>query len=119
MYWKKETYKTDMEILATEANLVTFSGTVKSANITPDEHGRKYVTAGSLMDATGVVVTVNGDALTGTPVGILYKTVDVTKGDMPCSLVVEGYLRADRVLAGLSDKVVSAIKSALPNIKFR
>lgn len=123
MYFKKTSYTNDMEILVTPANLVTFSATVLAANATADENGRKYVVAGSLVDADGNVVkqtgTTGSETLTSTPVGILYETVDVTNGDMPCSLVVEGYLRADRVLDGFAAKAITAIKTALPNITFR
>lgn len=123
MYFKKTTYTNDMEILLTPANLVTFSATVLAVNATADENGRKYVLAGSLIDADGNMVKQTGatgsETLTTTPVGILYKTVDVTNGDMPCSLVVEGYLRSDRVLDGFAAKAITAIKTALPNIKFR
>lgn len=124
MNFKKTTYTNDMEILVTPANLVTFSGTVLAANVTDgDEHGKKYVLAGSLIDADGNVVKQTGvsgsETLTTTPVGILYKTVDVTNGDMPGSLIVEGYLRADRVLDSFATKAISAIKTALPNITFR
>lgn len=123
MNFTRATYSNDMEILVTPANLVTFSGTVLAAGATADEHGRKYVLAGSLIDADGNVVNQTGasgsETLTTTPMGILYKTVDVTNGDMPCSLVVEGYLRADRVLDGFAAKAITAIKNALPNIKFR
>lgn len=124
MNFKKTTYTNDMEILVTPANLVTFSGTVLAANVTDgDEHGKKYVLAGSLIDADGNVVKQTGvsgsETLTTTPVGILYKTVEVTNGDMPSSLIVEGYLRADRVLDSFATKAISAIKTALPNITFR
>ncbi|WP_346890744.1 hypothetical protein [Clostridium sp. UBA3887] len=123
MNFKKETYTNDMEILVTPANLVTFSGTVLAANATADENGKKYVLSGSLIDADGNLVKQTGasgsETLTTTPVGILYKTADVTNGDMPCSLVVEGYLRADRVLDGFAAKAITTIKTALPNITFR
>lgn len=124
MYFKKIAYENDMEILVTEKNLVKFSGTVLAANVTvADEHGRKYVKVGTLIDKDGNVVKQTGgsgsETLTTTPVGVLYATVDVTDGDMPCSLVVEGYLRADRVLDGFADKAIQAIKAALPNITFR
>lgn len=120
MYFRKETYANDMEILVTEKNLVTFSGTVLASNVTQaDEHGRKYVPAGSFIDAEGNVVKASGDTFSGSPVGVLYKTVDVTNGDMPCSLVVEGYLREDRVLDGYSTAAKTAVKAKLPNITFR
>lgn len=117
--FKKITYTNEMEILVTDANLVCFSGTVLAAGVIADADGKKYVASGSLIDADGDVVTATGDALTGTPVGILYQTVDVTNGDEPGSLVVEGYLRADRVLVSFSTVAQTAIKAALPNIKFR
>lgn len=124
MYFKKTSYENDVEILVTEKNLVRFSGTVLAADdIIADENGRKYVKAGNLIDADGNVVKQTGDSgsetLTTTPVGILYRTVDVTNGDMPCSLVVEGYLRSDRVLDGFADKAIEAIKATLPKVTFR
>ena len=124
MYFKKTSYENDMEVLVTEKNLVTFSGTVLATNATvADENGKKYVKAGTLIDADGNIVKQTGDSgsetLTTTPVGILYRTVDVTNGDMPCSLVVEGYLRSDRVLDGFAEKGIEAIKAALPKVTFR
>ena len=121
--FKKTTYTNEMEILATDANLVCFSGTVLAAGVTANADGKKYVVAGTLIDATCAVVTQTGAAgsetLTTTPVGILYQTVDVTNGNEPGSIMVEGYLRADRVLVGLAAKGITAVKTALPNIKFR
>lgn len=124
MNYKKIAYTNDMEILVTAANLVTFSGTVLASNVTTgDEHGKKYVVTGALIDADGNVVKQTGatgaETLSTTPVGVLYKTVDITDGDMPCSLVVEGYVRADRVLSIFADKTKIEIKKALPNVKFR
>lgn len=124
MYFKKTSYENDMEILVTEKNLVAFSGTVLATNdVISDENGKKYVKSGTLIDADGNVVKQTGDSgsetLTTIPVGILYRTVDITNGDMPCSLVVEGYLRSDRVLDGFADKAIEAIKAALPKVTFR
>lgn len=124
MNFKKTNYESDMEILVTEKNLVTFSGTVLASNVTQAaENGRKYVKAGSFIDANGNVVKSTGslgsETLTTTPVGVLYKTIDVTDGDQPCSLIVEGYLRTDRVLDGIPTKAIEEIKAALPKITFR
>lgn len=124
MYIIKETHTNDMEILVTPANLVTFTATVLASSVTEtDIHGKKYVLAGSLIDKDGNIVTQTGstgsETLSSTQVGILYQTVDVTNGDMPCALVVEGYLRADRVLDGFAAAAVTKIKTALPNITFR
>lgn len=123
MYFKKKSYETDMEILVTEKNLVTFSGTVLASNVSQaDENGRKYVKAGSFIDADGNIVTETGEpsseTLSSTPVGVLFETVDVTNGDAPCSLIVEGYLRKDRVVDGVFDNTLEEINAALPNIKF-
>ena len=94
MNFKKQKYTNDMEILVTPANLVTFSGTVLATNATADENGRKYAIAGSLIDKDGTLVKQTGvsgsETLTTIPVGVLYKTVDVTDGDMPCALVEIG-----------------------------
>ncbi|MGN1029774.1 MAG: hypothetical protein ACI4P7_06740 [Bacilli bacterium] len=123
MYFKKIDYTNEMEILVTEKNLVTFTHTLVSADVVANSEGRKLVLAGSFIDADGKVVKQQGNSgqetLTTTPVGVLYRTVDVTNGDMPCSLIVEGYLRADRVLDGLAAKGIEAIKTALPKITFR
>ena len=121
--FKKIIYTNEMEILATEANLVCFSGTVLDAGVVADAEGKKYVVAGSFIDDTGAVVTETGtpgsETLTTTPTGVLYQTVDVTNGDAPASIMVEGYLRADRVFAGVAEAAVVLIKEALTEIKFR
>ena len=121
--FKKITYTNEMEILVTDANLVCFSGTVLNAGVVADADGKKYVVAGSFIDATGTVVTETGTAgsetLTTTPVGVLYQTVDVTNGDEPASIMVEGYLRTDRVLAPFADAAIVLLKAALTEIKFR
>ncbi|WP_308779637.1 hypothetical protein [uncultured Clostridium sp.] len=123
MYFKKIDYTNEMEILFTEKNLVTFTHTLVSADIVANSEGRKLVLAGSLITNDGKVVKQTGNSgaeqLSGTPVGVLYRTVDVTNGDMPCSLVVEGYLRADRVLDSFAETKKTEIKTALPKITFR
>ena len=121
--FKKITYTNEMEILFSEANLVCFSGTVLQGATVADADGKKYVVAGSFIDATGAVVTQTGtegaETLSAVTVGVLYQTVDVTNGNEACSLVVEGYLRADRVLLPFAAAAVTLIKEALTEIKFR
>ena len=121
--FKRQIFNTDLEILYTPANLVSFSGTVLQAGAVADENGKKYILSGSFIDATGAVVTQTGiegaETLSATPIGVLYQTVEVTNGDDACSLIVEGYLRADRVLAGFADAAIVLLKEALPEIKFR
>lgn len=122
MYFKKENYSNDMEILHTNKNLVTVSATITDADVIADGDGNKYVVQGKLIDKDGKVVTQTGstgsETLSTTPVGILYKTVNVKNGKEPGALIIEGYVRKDRVLTGFADKAITAIKTALPNIKF-
>lgn len=119
MYFVTKDYENDMELLVTSANLVTLSGFVTNASVTANSEGKKYATSGSFIDADGGVINVSGTTISKTPIGILYGTIDVTNGDMPCSLIVEGYVRNDRTLEGLNAAVITSIKNALPNIKFR
>lgn len=122
MYFKKKDYVNDMEILDTNKNLVTVSATISATGVTADTEGNKYVKQGALIDADGAVITQTGsegsETLSATPVGILFKTVNLKHGDMPAALVIEGYVRADRVLEGFADKAKEAIKAALPEVKF-
>lgn len=123
MYFKKQTHANDMEILYSNANLVAFSGTVKATGVVADENGRKYIKAGTLISDDGSIIKQTGaegsETLSATPVGILFHTIDVTNGDMPCSLVVEGYLREDRVLSNFATAAKDEIKEALPKVTFR
>lgn len=127
MYIEKQNYENDMEILYSNANLVTFSGTVLSSNaVQAQENGKKYVLRGNLIDKDGNIVTEkqSGTApsitysLSSVPDGVLYRTVEITHGDTECSLVVEGYLRADRVLDKFPN-TQDAVKKALTKITFR
>ena len=119
MYFNRVKYENDMEILVTEKNLVAFSGTVVSAGVDANAEGKKIVKAGSFIDAAGAVVKPSGSTFPGTPIGVLRNTVDVTNGDAPASIIVEGYLREDRVLDGFDEGAQTAVKSKVPNIKFR
>ncbi|WP_195251854.1 hypothetical protein [Romboutsia sp. 1001713B170207_170306_H8] len=119
MYFKKTSYENDMEILVTEKNLVTFSGTVVASGVESNAEGKKIVKAGSFIDAAGTVVKPSGTSFEGDPIGILYKTVDVTNGDAPASIIVEGYLREDRIFDGFQDQAKTAAKAKVPNIRFR
>ena len=119
MYFKKTSYENDMEILVTEKNLVTFSGAVVASGVDSNVEGKKIVKAGSFIDASGAVVKPSGSSFSGTPIGILYKTVDVTNGDAPASIIVEGYLREDRIFDGFEEDAKTAAKAKVPNIRFR
>ncbi|PHV72178.1 hypothetical protein CS063_01505 [Sporanaerobium hydrogeniformans] len=124
MYAKTVNYDNTPEFLAAEHH-VCFSTTINNTGITADSNGKKWAIAGSLIDATGNVVTVTYSASTytpsATPVGILFHTVDVTEGSQPASLMVEGYVMAERLqgdnVAGYV--ATAAFKTACPEIKLR
>ena len=122
-------YKTDIEraqekeILASEKK-VAFTGTVVPEGVEADADGRKGVHRGSLIAASGKVVTVTaGDEVSFSedPVGILLEAVDVTYGAQPGALLVEGYVIGERLSLGAeyTAAVGEAIREKLPEIKFR
>ena len=71
----------------------------------------KIVPMGALISATE---GTGSDAVT-TYYGFLYEDVEVTKGDMPGSVVTAGVIYEDR----LPDEVPAAAKSALTGITFK
>ncbi|HBG4073046.1 hypothetical protein V3Q09_15890 [Clostridioides difficile] len=125
MFFIKKPYINDLEVLANSANLVTISSTINSENVNLNSEGKKYVVSGSLIDLDGNIVTEikSGSegsftySLSSTPIGILYKTVNVTNGNMSGALIIEGYVREDRVLENF-ENTKDEIKNALPEIKF-
>ncbi|ADZ84456.1 hypothetical protein [Cellulosilyticum lentocellum] len=124
MYAKTVNYDNTPEFLAAEHH-VCFSATAVNTGITADSNGKKWIIAGSLIDANGKVVTVTESSGNYTPsaapVGIAFHTVDVTEGAQPISLMVEGYVIAERLqganVAGYAAS--AAFKTALPEIKLR
>lgn len=124
MYAKTVNYDNTPEFLAAE-HYVCFTATAVNTGITADSNGKKWIVAGSLIDADGRVVTVTGSTGSYTPsaapVGIAFHTVDVTEGPQPISLMVEGYVIAERLqgtnVAGYAAS--AAFKTALPEIKLR
>lgn len=61
-------------------------------------NGRKIVPAGAVIPANG-----------STAVGILYEDIDVTEGDAPGSVVVEGTVYGDRLPAALDSDAATAL----------
>lgn len=61
-------------------------------------NGKKHVPAGAVIPANG-----------STAVGILYEDVDVTTGDMPGSIVIEGTVYEDRLPASLDSDAKTAM----------
>lgn len=68
------------------------------------ENGGKYVPMGTIYPAND-----------STAEGIVYEDVDVTTGDMPCSVVMSGTVYENR----LPEKITDAVKTALTAKGFR
>lgn len=120
MFYAKQEFTNTPEFLASE-KYVNFTATLVGTNVQADEHGKKIVPAGTLIDADGEVVTVTGTTPSNTPVGILFHTTDITYGPQPVALMVEGYVIAERLQGeDTADYVATdAFKQALPEIKVR
>ena len=122
MYLKQTQYDNSPEFLAA-GHYVCFTGTAVNTGIKADTNGKKWILAGTLIDANGKIVTVTGSDDNWTPseapVGIVFHTVDVTEGPQPVSIMVEGYVTAERLQGeNVADYAKSAaFKTALPEIK--
>lgn len=120
MYFKKVDYGTTPEFLAAQHH-VCFTATAVNTGITADSNGKKWLLAGSLIGENGALVTVAEATPSATPVGIVFHTVDVTEGAQPVSIMVEGYVLADRLQGENVPEYAKteAFKTALPEIKLR
>lgn len=125
MYYKAGIERTnEKEFLASE-KVVSFTGTVAADGIKADENGKKIVHKGSLMAASGKVVTITATGETvdfsEEPTGILMEAVDVTYGAQPGAFVVEGYVIGERLPLGVEYTIAigKAIHEKLPEIKFK
>lgn len=128
MYAKTVNYDNTPEFLAAEHH-VCFSATAVNTGVTADSNGKKWVIAGSLIDANGKVVTITRGGSSGAytytpsaaPVGIAFHTVDVTEGPQPIALMVEGYVITERLQGTYVAEyaVTDEFKTALPEIKLR
>ena len=124
MYYKTDIKRTaEKEFLASD-KVVSFTGTVVPDGVEADDDGRKVVHRGSLMAASGKVVTVTatGDKVefSEDPAGILKEAVDVTYGPQPGAFLVEGYVIGERLPLDVeyTEEVGAAIHARLPEIKF-
>lgn len=90
---------------------IEYEGTVnflKSAHLTAFTH-----TATKVMDKDGDGFLKAGSvfpANDGTAIGILYNDVDVSTGDQPCSVIVEGYILKDRLPEAPTPEAIAAMK---------
>lgn len=123
MYHKEIKRDNPAEFLASE-KYVNFTTTISNADVKADEHGRKYVLAGTIIDVDGKVATAAGVGSKAVA-GILFATVDVTYGPQPGALMVEGYVREARLKQAidnsgtLEEQIKTSLAAQCPKITLR
>ena len=99
---------------------------MSDTGVTADEYGKKFVLAGTLLDAAGkaVKITRSGSvdaytyALSADPAGILFDTVEVTHGPQPGALMIDGSVNTERLQGNYVVESVQQLVVKMPFIKF-
>lgn len=125
MFLTKKTFGNTPEFLKSE-RYQNISCTVADTDVKADEYGKKYVVAGTLLDADGntVKVTRSGSsgaytyALSANPAGILFDTVEVTHGPQPGALMIDGSVNTERLQGDYLVESVQQLVTKMPFIKF-
>ncbi|MBS6296179.1 MAG: hypothetical protein KH416_08670 [Dialister sp.] len=125
MFYAKKTYDNAPEFLKSE-RYQNISCTVSDTGVTADEYGKKFVLAGTLLDAAGkaVKITRSGSAdaytyaLSADPAGILFDTVEVTHGPQPGALMIDGSVNTERLQGNYVMESVQQLVAKMPFIKF-
>lgn len=125
MFYAKKTYDNAPEFLKSE-RYQNISCTVSDTGVTADEYGKKFVLAGTLLDAAGkaVKITRSGStdaytyALSADPAGILFDTVEVTHGPQPGALMIDGSVNTERLQGNYVVESVQQLVAKMPFIKF-
>ena len=125
MFYAKKTYDNAPEFLKSE-RYQNISCTVSDTGVTADEYGKKFVLAGTLLDAAGkaVKITRSGSAdaytyaLSADPAGILFDTVEVTHGTQPGALMIDGSVNTERLQGNYVVESVQQLVAKMPFIKF-
>lgn len=125
MFYAKKTYDNVPEFLKSE-RYQNISCTVSDTGVTADEYGKKFVLAGTLLDAAGkaVKITRSGSAdaytyaLSADPAGILFDTVEVTHGPQPGALMIDGSVNTERLQGNYVVESVQQLVAKMPFIKF-
>ena len=86
--------------LANNEDCTRFTKTIPQTLATDAPDGTKYVKMGTVFPAND-----------GTATGIVYEDVDVTKGDMPGSVVVKGEVYVDKLAAELNAEAKTALEA--------
>lgn len=125
MFYAKKTYDNTPEFLKSE-RYQNISCTVSDTGVTADEYGKKFVLAGTLLDAAGkaVKITRSGSAdaytyaLSADPAGVLFDTVEVTHGPQPGALMIDGSVNTERLQGNYVAESVQQLVAKMPFIKF-
>lgn len=125
MFYAKKTYDNMPEFLKSE-HYQNVSCTVSDTGVKADEFGKKFVPAGTLLDAEGKAVKVTRSGASGAytyatsadPVGILFDTVEVTHGPQPGALMVDGAVNVERLQGEYLAEAVQQLVTKMPFIKF-
>lgn len=102
-----------------EVDKVTIPHMVTDKGIEPDDHNRKFVPIGTLVDKDGNPCKISGGAIEGTPVGITVNTKEVTYGPENVAVFIRGHIQGELLnLWGeeYSDDIGKAVMEALPEI---
>lgn len=115
----KQTFGAPTQILL-NPDLQFSVGVVVSNAKAVDENGKKIVKAGTplvgSLDARNTAFTVATSA--ANVQGILLHDVDVTKGNGNGTLLIFGFVNADKIDTATKALLTSEVKAAIPQVKF-
>jgi hypothetical protein len=125
MYLAKKEFTNIPEFLKSE-RYQNVSCTVSDTGITADDSGCKYVPGGTLLGADGSPITITQAGnegrytytLSADPVGILFRTIDVTHGPQPGALMIDGSVNTERLQTEYAAEAVQLLIPQMPFIKF-
>lgn len=125
MFYAKKSYTNSPEFLKSQ-NYQNVTCTVSDTGVKPDEYGKKFVLAGTILDADGAAVKVTRSgaagsytyALSSTPAGILFDTIEVTHGPQPGALMIDGSVNTERLQGDYLVEAVQELIAKMPFIKF-
>lgn len=125
MYLVKQTYENMPEYLKS-GHYQNISCTVSDEGVKADEHSRKYVHGGTILDGSGKAVKItrigpSGNykySLSAEPAGILFATVEVTHGQQPGALMIDGSVNTERLQGEYAVEALQQLIPKMPHIKF-
>lgn len=125
MFYEKKVFENSPEFLKSE-HYQNVSCTVSNVSVKADAQGKKFVVAGTILDADGKAVTITqgGTAEAPTfsfskdPSGILFDTVEVTHGPQPGAMMIDGSVNTERLQTELAVEAVKELAAKMPFIKF-